>query len=75
MLTIAFVILFFLVFGRLLTFALKATWGLTKLVLALILLPVVLVVMVLGGLLIFALPILLIVGGIILVTTVAKKVA
>ena len=75
MLTIAFVILFFLVFGRLLTFALKATWGLTKLVLALILFPVVLVVMVLGGLLIFALPILLIVGGIILVTTVAKKVA
>lgn len=75
MLTIAFVILFFLIFGRLLTFALKATWGLTKLVLALILLPVVLVVMVLGGLLILALPILLIVGGIILAMTVAKKVA
>ena len=75
MFTIAFVILFFLVFGKLLTFAMKATWGLTKLVLALIVLPLVLVVMVLGGLLVLALPILMIVGVVVLLKTLAKNVA
>ena len=43
-------------------FALKAAWGVTKLVLTLVLLPVTLVLMVAAGLIHLALPILIIVG-------------
>ena len=75
MMTIAFGMLFVLVFGKLLTFALKATWGLTKLILGLIFLPLILVVMVIGGLLFLGLPILVIIGVGVLIATVAKKVA
>ena len=73
MLTMAFVILFFAVFGRLLKFALKATWGLTKFTLALIILPLILVAMVVSGLVIMAVPVLVFIGLIALIAGAANK--
>ena len=60
--SIIFIILMFIVFGKLLKFAIKATWGIAKIVVSLIMLPLFLVVLVLSGLLVLALPILLVVG-------------
>lgn len=62
MLNFIFVILMLLVFGKLISFAIRATWGLTKIVLFLILLPVILIMMFFGGLVVLALPILVVVG-------------
>ncbi len=62
MLSFIFVVLMLLVFGKLISFAFRAAWGLTKIVLFLILLPVILVLMFFGGLVFLALPILIIVG-------------
>ena len=47
---------------KLIVFAIKATWGITKIVFGIILLPIVLIVLALSGLIVVALPILLIVG-------------
>lgn len=60
--SIIFIILMFIVFGKLLKFAIKATWGIAKIVVSLIMLPLFLVGLVLSGLLVLALPILLVVG-------------
>lgn len=60
--SIIFIILMFIVFGKLLKFAIKATWGIAKIVVSLIILPLFLVGLVLSGLLVLALPILLVVG-------------
>ena len=60
--SIIFIILMFIVFGKLLKFAIKATWGIAKIVVSLIMLPLFLVGVVLSGLLVLALPILLVVG-------------
>lgn len=57
-----FFILFFIIFGKLLKFAFRATWSLTKAMFFIVFLPLILVGMVLGGLVYIALPILLIVG-------------
>lgn len=51
MLTILFTICMFWIFGKILVFGIKATWGLSKLLFTVVLLPFVLVGMVLGGLL------------------------
>lgn len=50
------------IFGKLLVFGLKATWGLSKLLLTVIFFPLILVGMVVGGLIYLAFPILIIVG-------------
>lgn len=63
MLTLLFVILMFGVFGKLIVFAFRATWGVTKILFTIVLLPIVLICMVIGGLITFALPILLIIGA------------
>ncbi|MBE5892656.1 MAG: hypothetical protein E7286_04655 [Lachnospiraceae bacterium] len=60
--SIIFTILMFVVFGKLLKFAIKATWGIAKIVVSLIMLPLFLIVLVLSGLIALALPILLVVG-------------
>jgi TM2 domain-containing membrane protein YozV len=73
MLTMAFVILFFVVFGKLLKFALKATWGLTKLTLAFIFLPLILVAIVVCKLIIMAVPVLVFIGLLALIAGAAKK--
>ncbi len=57
-----FVVLMFVVFGKLLKFAIKATWSIAKIVVSLVLLPLFLVGLVLSGLLVLAIPILIIVG-------------
>lgn len=62
MLSLIFVILMFCVFGKLLKMSVKAAWGITKVLFTLVFLPIVLVIMVIGGLIYIAVPILLIVG-------------
>ncbi|OUP67223.1 hypothetical protein B5F13_00365 [Drancourtella sp. An177] len=62
MLTLLFVILLFVVFSKLLVLSIKAAWGITKIILTLICLPIILVVFVIGGLIYLALPVLIIIG-------------
>lgn len=64
MLTLLFMICMFGIFGKLLVFGLKATWGLSKLLLTVIFFPLILVGMVVGGLIHLAFPILIIVGSV-----------
>ena len=68
MLGLIFWILMLVVFGNILIFAIKMTWGITKVVFSLILLPFTLVFMVLGGLLKLAFPLLAVIGLISLFT-------
>lgn len=68
MLGLIFWILMLAVFGNILMFAIRMTWGITKVVFSLVLLPVTLVVLVLGGLLRIAFPLLAVIGLISLFT-------
>lgn len=60
--SLIFIILMFIVFGKILKFAIKATWGIAKIVVSLVLLPLILVGLVLSGLIIVAIPVLVVVG-------------
>ena len=62
MLTILFFVLFFMIFGKLVGFAFKATWGIMKVMLYMVFMPLVLISMVIGGFVYIALPILVIIG-------------
>ncbi len=62
MLTLFMMILFFAVFGRLIGFAFRLGWGMLKIAAYLIFLPAIVLMMIFGGLIYAALPILLIVG-------------
>ena len=62
MLSLLFTICMIWVFGKLFVFGLKAAWGISKFLVTVVLLPLVLIVMVVGGLIYIAFPILLIVG-------------
>jgi hypothetical protein len=62
MMTLIFMILMIVVFSKLFVFAARATWGISKIIVSLVLLPVFLVGLALAGLIQIALPILLIVG-------------
>lgn len=62
MLELLFLVLMFVVFGKMFLFGMKATWGITKMIVTIVLLPLSLVAMVLGGLFSLAFPILLVVG-------------
>ena len=62
MLNFIFFILMILVFGKILGFAIKAAWGVSKIVCSVILLPLFLVGLVIKGLFSIAVPILLVVG-------------
>ena len=57
-----FIILMFLVFGKILLFAIKATWHIAKIFCFVILLPMVLIGLVLKGLMIISLPTLIVIG-------------
>ena len=57
-----FWVLMLAVFGNILMFAIRMTWGITKVLFSLVLLPVTLVVLVLGGLLRIAFPLLAVIG-------------
>ena len=69
MFTLLFVFCMFGVFGKLFCFGLKAAWGISKFVLNIVFLPLILIVMVAGGLLSVAFPLLLIIGVIGLVAS------
>lgn len=69
MLSLLFGILMILVFGKLFVFGVRATWGLAKIICSVVLLPLVLVGMVLSGLLTIALPLLIIIGAVVFLTT------
>lgn len=69
MFTLLFVFCMFGVFGKLFCFGLRAAWGISKFVLNIVFLPLILIVMVAGGLLSVAFPLLLIIGVIGLVAS------
>lgn len=62
MLTLLFVVLLLIIFGKLLIFAIKAAWGITKILLNIVLLPLIIIGMFAGGLTYLALIVLAIVG-------------
>ena len=55
-------------FGKLLVFGIRAAWGISKIVLTIVFLPIILIALVAGGLLYIAFPILSVLGLISLVT-------
>lgn len=57
-----FVILLLVVFGKLLSFALKAAWSITKILFSVVIFPLVLIMLVAAGLMYVALPVLVIAG-------------
>ncbi len=62
MITALFVLLMISVFGRLIIFAIKAAWGISKVLFTIVFCPIVLIVIALSGGIIVALPILIIIG-------------
>jgi len=62
MLTLIFMILMVAIFGKMIGFAIKAAWGISKIICSIVLLPLFLIGLVLVGLIKIALPLLLIVG-------------
>lgn len=67
MLSLLFAICMIWVFGKLLLFGIKAAWGISKFIVTIVLLPLVLIGMVVGGLMYIAFPILIVVEIIALV--------
>ena len=57
------------IFGKLLFFGIKAAWGISKLLVTVVLLPLVLIGMVIGGLIYIAFPILIVVGIVALISS------
>lgn len=57
-----FVILLLMIFGKLLSFALKAAWSITKILFSVVIFPLVLIMLVVAGLMYVALPVLVIAG-------------
>lgn len=62
MLTLLFVICMFGIFGKLIGLAFKMTWGIAKVLFTLVFLPVILIGLAVGGLLVVAFPLLIVVG-------------
>ena len=62
MLTLLFIILMFVIFGKLLIFGIKVSWGIARILLTVVLLPVVLIALAVAGFVYIAIPILAIVG-------------
>ena len=62
MLTLLFVICMFGIFGKLIGLAFKMSWGIAKVLFTLVFLPVILVGLAMGGLLVVAFPLLIVVG-------------
>ncbi|WP_026489626.1 hypothetical protein [Butyrivibrio sp. XBB1001] len=62
MLSLLFIILFFAVFGKMVSFAFKATWSIFKIVMYLVFLPMIIIGFVIGGFIYIAIPVLIIIG-------------
>ena len=56
------------IFGKLFIFGVKAAWGISKILLTVVFLPLILIGMVIGGLMSIAFPILIIIGIVALVS-------
>lgn len=69
MLSLLFTICMIWIFGKLLIFGVKAAWGISKLLLTVVFLPLILIGMVIGGLMSIAFPILIVVGIVALVAS------
>lgn len=65
--TLLFIILMLGIFGKMIGLALRATWGITKILFNLVLLPLFLICLVVAGFMYIAMPILVIVGIIMLI--------
>lgn len=50
------------IFGKIFVFAVKASWGITKIVFGIVLFPLVLIAMVFAGLFVFVIPFVIIAG-------------
>lgn len=72
MFTIFFIALLLWFIGSVLRLAIRATWGITKIVFSLIVLPVVAIVAAFAGLMTIALPVLLVVGIITLIANLIR---
>ena len=72
MLTLLFNILMIGIFGKMIGLAFRATWGITKIVFSLVVLPVVAIVAAFAGLMTIALPVLLVVGIITLIANLIR---
>ena len=57
-----FLVLLFMIFGKLLSIALRAAWSITKILVSVVLFPLALVMLVIVGLTYVALPVLIITG-------------
>ncbi len=68
MLTLLFIIFMFTVFGKAAGLALRGAWGLTKILFSLVFLPVILIGMAIKGLIIIALPALIVFGILLLIS-------
>lgn len=73
MLSLLFSVLMICVFGKLLVAAFKLTWGVTRIAFSLVLLPIALIAMVVGGLIYIALPLLVVIGLVSLFTVPMRR--
>ena len=64
MLELLFAVLMITIFGKVFIFGVKATWGITKILVMVVFLPLILIGLVVGGLISLALPLLLVIGAI-----------
>ena len=64
MITLVFIILMIMVFGKLLIWSIKAAWGITKILFTVVFLPIILIALALSGAIYIAI-VLLIIGGIV----------
>ena len=64
MITLIFIILMIMVFGKLLIWSIKAAWGITKILFTVVFLPIILIALALSGAIYIAI-VLLIIGGIV----------
>ncbi len=73
MLTLLFFVMMIWVFWKLVKLSVKAAWGISKILFTLVLLPIILIVLAIAGFVYIAIPILVIVGVIALVSGVNKS--
>ncbi len=69
MFTLIFIFFTLMIFGKLFMFAVKASWGIVKILFTILLLPLLLIILVFAGLFYIALPVLVIAGAISLVSS------
>lgn len=60
--SLVFIILMIVVFGKILGLAIKAAWGISRIIVTLVMMPMILIGLMLSGLLALALPLLIVVG-------------